>query len=190
MHRSRGQGLATRFPGSACGTLPAKRGQLVDVEVDVDRVRDLLTSAGVAIEPVTEEDAELAGAMRALEGADCCRWVIAAVWPSPCGVPAPRSSPRTAPGLISTCRFDSALSRSRSLNGRLIATESRRRLGRGRRTRTIRLRDGSSVSPSRPPGGTCVARAPSRRPLRLELTRNLADHALVRHRSALSQVKA
>ena len=43
-------------------------GKLVDASVDVSRVRGLLAAAGVGVESVLQEDAELAGAMRSLDG--------------------------------------------------------------------------------------------------------------------------
>jgi PIN domain nuclease of toxin-antitoxin system len=62
--------VAEALPGAYLGTanLAEVVGKLVDVGVDATRVRDLLSAAGVRIEPLLTEDAELAGAMRALKG--------------------------------------------------------------------------------------------------------------------------
>jgi ribonuclease VapC len=58
------------LPGSVLGAVNLAEviGKLVDEDVDAARLRELLSAAGVRVEPVTEADAELAGALRGLPG--------------------------------------------------------------------------------------------------------------------------
>jgi PIN domain nuclease of toxin-antitoxin system len=62
--------VAQALPDGQLGTVNLAEvvGTLVDVGIDASRVRDLLAAAGVTMEPLLVEDAELAGAMRELEG--------------------------------------------------------------------------------------------------------------------------
>ena len=62
--------VAAELPSASLGTVNLAEvvGKLVDVDVDVSRVRGLVTATGVAIEPLLEQDAELAGALRSLTG--------------------------------------------------------------------------------------------------------------------------
>lgn len=62
--------VASEIDGAVLSTVNLAEvvGKLVDAGVDVTRLRVLIAAAGVRVEPLTAADAELAGALRAIEG--------------------------------------------------------------------------------------------------------------------------
>jgi len=62
--------VAEALSGASLGTVNLAEvvGKLVDVGIDASRLRELLGTAGVRMVPLLPEDAELAGALRALKG--------------------------------------------------------------------------------------------------------------------------
>lgn len=62
--------VAGAIAGSVVGTpnLAEAIGKLVDAQIDASAVRHLLVAAGATIEPLTPDDAELAGALRVIAG--------------------------------------------------------------------------------------------------------------------------
>lgn len=71
IHEEPGAGIvAAELTSGVIGTanLAEVVGKLADVGIEINRIRQLLSAAGVTIEPVSEEDAELAGAVRTLDG--------------------------------------------------------------------------------------------------------------------------
>jgi PIN domain nuclease of toxin-antitoxin system len=71
IHDEAGADVVERaLPGASLGTpnLAEVVGKLVDAGIDASRVQQLLAAAGVSIKPLREDDAVLAGAMRATAG--------------------------------------------------------------------------------------------------------------------------
>ncbi|WP_343710048.1 type II toxin-antitoxin system VapC family toxin [Mycobacterium sp.] len=62
--------VAEAMTGSVIGApnLAEVIGKLVDAQIDASAIRQLAVAAGVTIEPLTADDAELAGALRAITG--------------------------------------------------------------------------------------------------------------------------